>query len=69
MALVELYAEQKVYNAAKMEEIAKDLCNRKSDSAERTIKVVPTGLNKQDITPEKRSVKEYEQIIGEGGAK
>ena len=69
VALVELYAEQKVYNAAKMEEIAKDLCNRKSDSAERTIKVVTTGLSKQDITPEKRSVKEYEQIIGEGGAK
>jgi hypothetical protein len=29
---------------------------------------VPPGLNKQDITPEKRSVKDYEQIIGEGGA-
>ena len=68
LALVELYSEQKVYNAAKMEEIATGLCNRETDSAEPTIKVVPHGLNKQDITPEKRSVKDYEQIIGEGGA-
>ena len=51
-----------------VEEIAKGLCNRETDSAEPTIKVVPPGLNKQDITPEKRSVKDYEQIIGEGGA-
>lgn len=51
-----------------MEEIATGLCNRESDSAEPTIKITLTGLNKQDFTPEKRSIKDYEQIIGEGGA-
>ena len=67
-ALLEIYAEQKVYNAATMEEIAKKLCNRENDSAERTIKVTPTGLSKLDITPEKRSMKDYERIIEKGGA-
>lgn len=67
-ALVEIYAERKVYNAATMEEIAKNLCSRKTDSAERTIKVALTGICKQDITPEKRPMKEYEQIIEKGGA-
>ena len=44
LALVELYSDQKVYNAAKMEEIAKGLCKScETDSAEPTIKVVPPG--------------------------
>lgn len=64
--LLEIYAEQKVYNANRMEEIAKDTCNR-MEAAERKIKVIPLKVKREDITPEKRSIDAYSRIIGEGG--
>ncbi|MCF0195454.1 MAG: IS21 family transposase [Bacteroidaceae bacterium] len=64
-ALLEIYAEHKVYNANRMEEIAKDMCNRMENTGRKTI-VVPLSVKREDITPEKRSIEAYRLIIGEG---
>jgi hypothetical protein len=65
-ALLEIYAEQKVYNPARMEEIARELCNR-MENTERKATVVSLNINRSDITPEKRSIKEYLFVVEKGG--
>lgn len=65
-ALLEIYAEQKVYNPVKMEEIAHDLCNRMENTERKTINL-SVSYNRSDITPEKRSISEYMSIVGKGG--
>ena len=64
--LLDIYLEHKVYNANRMEEIAKDMCNR-MENAERKPVVIPLDIRREDITPEKRSIDVYRTIIGEGG--
>lgn len=64
-ALLELFNEQKIYNAARMSEVASDLANR-MDADVKSRKAAPVmsnGLNSCDVTPEKRSVNAYESII------
>lgn len=65
-ALLDIYLEHKVYNANRMEEIAKDMCNR-MENADRKPIVIPLDIRREDITPEKRSIGVYRAIIGEGG--
>lgn len=67
-SLLEIYAEQKVYNAGRMEEMAKEMCNR-METTERKTMVVPLNVKREDITPEKRSIGAYSHIIEEGGAR
>lgn len=62
--LVDIYLEKKVYNADKMEEIAKSLCNRIEDDKPRPkLQVVSINLSSADIMPEKRKMEEYMDII------
>lgn len=65
-ALLEIYAEQKVYNPGKMEEIAKDLCDRMENTECQTM-AVPVNIDRKDITPEYRSIDTYKSYIEEGG--
>lgn len=66
--LVDLYNEHKIYNAAKMKEVATDLANRMDTEVKSRTKAivmsnVSNGLNSCDVMPEKRSVSEYKSII------
>ena len=63
--LVDLYNEHKIYNAAKMKEVATDLANRMDTEVKSRTKaiVMSNGLNSCDVMPEKRSVSEYKSII------
>ena len=49
-----------------MEEIARELCNR-MENTERKATVVSLNINRSDITPEKRSIKEYLFVVEKGG--
>jgi transposase len=62
-ALVEIYNEKGVMNANEMEDIAKDLCNRMESESAPKAHPCPQGLEQKDITPEKRSVTDYLDII------
>ena len=63
--LLNLYNEHKIYNAAKMKEVATDLANRMDAEVKNCKKaiVMSNGLNSSDVMPEKRSVNDYKEII------
>ena len=63
--LLDLFNEHKIYNAAKMKEVATDLANRMDTevNSRKNAAVMSNSLNSCDVTPEKRSVNEYESII------
>lgn len=60
-ALLEMFAESGVYNANVMKEVAGQLADRMEGQPE--VKAVNIGLCSADITPEKRSISEYTDII------
>lgn len=64
--LLEQYTERKVYNANDMEDIARTLADRMSAEPKPAKVVMSSGLDAKDITPEKRQVSEYAEIINGG---
>lgn len=67
--LVNIYLEKKVYNADRMEEIAKSLCNRiEDDKPAPSMNLNYTSYNSAEITPEKSNMSVYIDII-EGSEK
>lgn len=60
--LLEMFAESKIYNANTMKEIAGQLADRMENLPK--AKPINIGLSAVDITPEKRSINEYKDIIG-----
>ena len=64
-ALLEMFAESKVYNANTMKEIASQLADRMENLPK--ARPINIGLSSADITPEKRSISEYKDIIGKDG--
>jgi uncharacterized protein YciW len=60
--LLEMFAESKVYNANSMKEIAGQLADRMENLPK--ARPINIGLSAADITPEKRSINEYKDIIG-----
>lgn len=60
--LLEMFAESKVYNANAMKEIASQLADRMENLPK--AKPINIGLSAVDITPEKRSIDVYKDIIG-----
>ena len=68
-ALLDIYIEDKVYNAARMEEIAKDLCNRLENAKSKAILVNMPAFTQRDMEPEKRGISEYAAYFEEGGGK
>lgn len=63
--LLDLFAENKIYNASRMAEIAHDLANRMDADikSHKVTTVLSNGLSSRDITPQKRAVGEYKSII------
>ena len=59
--LLEMFAEAKIYNVNTMKEAASLLANRMDNLPKP--KIINIGLSNSDITPQKRSVSEYGDII------
>ena len=59
--LLEMFAESKIYNANVMKEVAGQLADRMENLPK--ARPVNTELSSADITPEKRSINEYKDII------
>jgi len=66
LRLLEQYAERKVYNANDMRDITETMADRMAAEPKPTKMVLSSGLDAKDITPEKRNVEEYEDIINGG---
>ena len=66
LRLLEQYAERKVYNVNDMKDIAASMADRMAADPKPTKVVMSSGLNAKDITPEKRSMSEYNDIINGG---
>ena len=64
--LLEYYASRKVYNANDMADIARTIADRMVAEQKPTRVVISSRLDARDITPEKRQVSEYEDIINGG---
>lgn len=68
LRLLEQYVERKVYNANDMADIARTTADRMKTEPKPTKVVMSSGFDVKDITPQKRQVSEYEDII-KGGKK
>lgn len=66
LRLLEQYAERKVYNANNMADIARTMADRMAADPKPTKVVISSGLDEKDITPQKRNVSEYDEIINGG---
>ena len=66
LRLLEQYAERKVYNANDMADIARSMADRMATDPKPTRVVMSSGLDARDITPQKRQMSEYDDIINGG---
>ncbi len=66
LRLLERYAERKVYNANDMKDMARTMADRMAAEPKPTKVVMSSGLDAKDITPEKRGMSEYDDIINGG---
>jgi len=66
LLLLEQYSERKVYNANDMADIARTMADRMATEPKPKKVVMSSCLDAGDITPEKRQMSEYEDIINGG---
>ena len=61
--LLEMYSEMKVYNANEMADMARGLADRMEAQSKPKQVAVSSGIDERDITPDRRSISEYSDII------